>query len=165
MRIYKRILYLFLVSIILMSLTACESNNSSSDNSSNNNGSTSSESNSNTQSEYDQYNLLSFGEIEIDKNRGNGYYYFKVKITNNSDKAIRVISPEMSIYDKNNTLIDSTYPQQQGSIEPKQSFYLEGMCEENKDIDKVKINKYSYYIGNTFYDVDTLSKVSTQYSE
>lgn len=165
MRIYKRILYLFLVSIILMSLTACESNNSSSDNSSNNNGSTSSESNSNTQSEYDQYNLLSFGEIEIDKNRGNGYYYFKVKITNNSDKAIRVISPEMSIYDKNNTLIDSTYPQQQGSIEPKQSFYLEGMCEENKDIDKVKINKYSYYIGNTFYDVDTLSKVATKYSE
>ena len=165
MRIYKRILYLFLVSIILMSLTACESNNSSSDNSSNNNESTSSESNSHTQSEYDQYNLLSFGEIEIDKNRGNGYYYFKVKITNNSDKAIRVISPEMSIYDKNNTLIDSTYPQQQGSIEPKQSFYLEGMCEENKDIDKVKINKYSYYIGNTFYDVDTLSKVSTQYSE
>ena len=165
MRIYKRILYLFLVSIILMSLTACESNNSSSDNSSNNNESTSSESNSNTQSEYDQYNLLSFGEIEIDKNRGNGYYYFKVKITNNSDKAIRVISPEMSIYDKNNTLIDSTYPQQQGSIEPKQSFYLEGMCEENKDIDKVKINKYSYYIGNTFYDVDTLSKVATKYSE
>ena len=155
MGIYKRILYLFLVSIILMSLTACESNNSSSDNSSNNK----STSNDNTQSEYDQYNLLSFGEIEIDKNRGNGYYYFKVKITNNSDKAIRVISPEMSIYDKNNTLIDSTYPQQQGSIEPKQSFYLEGMCEENKDIDKVKINRYSYYIGNKFYDVDTLSGV------
>ena len=155
MGIYKRILYLFLVSIILMSLTACESNNSSSDNSSNNK----STSNDNTQSEYDQYNLLSFGKIEIDKNRGNGYYYFKVKITNNSDKAIRVISPEMSIYDKNNTLIDSTYPQQQGSIEPKQSFYLEGMCEENKDIDKVKINRYSYYIGNKFYDVDTLSGV------
>lgn len=162
MKIYKKTSYLFLVLIILMSLTACQSNNSSSNNSSNNNESTSSD---NIQSEYDQYNLLSFGKIEIDKNRGDGYYYFKVKITNNSDKAIRVISPEMSIYDKSNTLIDSTYPQQQGSIEPKQSFYLEGMCEENKDIDKVKINKYSYYIGNTFYDVDILSKVAEKYSE
>ena len=161
MKLCRKILYLFLVSIILMSLTACQSNNSSSDNSSNNNESTSSESNSNdnTQSEYDQYNLLSFGKIEIDKSKGDGYYYIKVKVKNNSDKAIRVISPEMSIYDKSNTLIDSTYPQQQSTIKPKQSFYMDSLVEANEDIDHVEINKYSYYIGNKLYDVDTLSEV------
>lgn len=151
MKICRRIPYLFLVSIILMSLlVGCESNNSNSGNSSNSN---------NTQSEYDQYNLLSFGKIEIDKSKGDGYYYIKVKIKNNSNKAIRVISPEMSIYDKSNTLVDSTYPQQQSTIKPKQSFYMDSLVEANEDIDHVEINKYSYYIGKTFYDVDTISEV------
>lgn len=151
MKICRSIPYLFLVSIILMLLlVGCESNNSKSGNLSNSN---------NTQSEYDQYNLLSFGKIEIDKSKGDGYYYIKVKVKNNSDKAIRVISPEMSIYDKSNTLVDSTYPQQQSTIKPKQSFYIDSLVEANEDIDHVEINKYSYYIEETFYDVDTLSEV------
>lgn len=158
MQLYKKIPYLLLILLILMPLTGCSE--SSTDNTNSNTESQSYEDNN-----FKKFNVLTFGKIEIDKNRGDGYYYFKVKITNNSDKIIRVISPEMSIYDKSNTLIDSTYPQQQGAIEPKQSFYLEGMCEENKNIDKVKINKYSYYIGKNFYDVDILSKVADEYTE
>lgn len=157
MRIYKRILYLFLVSIILMSLTACESNNSSSDNS-NNNKSTS---NDNTQSEYDQYNLLSFGKIEIDKTpryEGDTYYYFKVKVTNNSDEALRTVSPDMSVYDKNNTVITTLYDQKE-VVKPGESFYMESLMEGNENIDHVEINNYSYFIGKTFYQVDTISKV------
>lgn len=165
MQLYKKISYLSLVLIILVSLTACKNNMSSIDSSSSNTDSQTSEDTNNSvkDNEFEKFNVLTFSEIEIDKNRGDGYYYLKVKITNNSNKTIRIISPEMSIYDKSNTLIDSTYPQQQAPIEPKQSFYLEGMCEEDKNIDKVKINKYSYYIGNTFYDVDLLSKVAEKY--
>lgn len=157
MKLCKKISYLFLISLIIMSLGGCQNNNSYSDNTQN----TTEESNS-IKTEFDKYNVLSFSEVEIDKTpqyEGDDYYYFKVKVTNNSNDSVRTITPVFYAYDKDGTMLVSTEGQEIGSVESNKSLYIEGMVEKDENIDNVKINSYSYYIDKTYYNVDLISEV------
>ena len=155
-----------------MSLTACESNNSSSDNSSNNNGSTTEESSNNdsssSNSAFEEYNILSFSDLKLDKNPrydGDDYYYLKVKVTNNSNKTVRVITPSFFVYDKKGDMIVSADGQEMGSLESNKSLNIETTVSKDTNMDNVKINNYSYNSGKKYYRVDLVSKYAEEYEE
>lgn len=157
MKLCKKISYLFLISLIIMSLAGCQNNNSNSDTTQNTN-----EESNNIKSEFDKYNVLSFSEVEIDKTpqyEGDNYYHFKVKVTNNSSDPVRTITPVFYAYDKEGTMLVSVGGQEIGSVEGNKSLYIKCNVEEDKNIDNVKINNYSYYIDKTYYNVDLISEV------
>lgn len=160
MKLFKKISYLFLVLIIIMSLTGCQNNNSNSEES--DTAQNTNEESNNIKSEFDKYNVLSFSEVEIDKTpqyEGDNYYHFKVKVTNNSSDPVRTITPVFYAYDKEGTMLVSVAGQELGSVEGNKSLYIKGSVEKDKNIDNVKINNYSYYIDKTYYNVDLISEV------
>lgn len=157
MKLCKKISYLFLMSLIIMSLAGCQNNNSNSDTAQN----TTEESND-IKAEFDQYNVLSFSEVEIDKTpkyEGDTDYYLKVKVTNNSNEPVRTITPTFYAYDKEGTMLVSVEGQEIGSVEGNKSLYIEGCVAKDENIDNVKINTYSYDIDKTYYSVDLISEV------
>lgn len=157
MKLCKKISYLFLISLIIMSLAGCQNNNSNSNTAQN-----ATEESNNIKTEFDQYNVLSFSDVEIDKTpryEGDTDYYFKVKVTNNSNDPVRTITPVFYAYDKEGTMLVSFEGQELGSVEGNKSLYIEGCVEKDENIDNVKINTYSYYINKTYYNVDLISEV------
>ena len=120
----------------------------------------------NSNGSFDTYNILDFGEIEVDDSKdyeGDKFVDIKAKVTNNSNEIIKTITIDFYFYDDENTMIHSTHPQEGSSIEANQSFYIDALYDRYMDLDKIKINKYSYYIGDTYYTVDLLSKTADVY--
>lgn len=169
MRICKRISYLFLVSIILMSLlVGCESSSSSDTQEKAENTTEESSNNDSSNSEFEEYNVLSFSDLKLDKNPrydGDDYYYLKVKVTNNSNKTVRVITPSFFVYDKKGDMIVSADGQEMGSLESNKSLNIETTVSKDTNMDNVKINNYSYNIGKKYYRVDLVSKYAEEYEE
>lgn len=169
MKICRRIPYLFLVSIILMSLVGCESSSISEKNTQEKAKNTTEENSNNDSSnnEFEEYNILSFSDLKLDKNPrydGDDYYYLKVKVTNNSNKIVRIITPNFFVYDKKGNMIVSNEGQEMGSLESNKSLNIETMVKKDTDMDNIKINNYSYYIGEKYYRVDLVSKYAEEYT-
>lgn len=173
MKFCRKILYLFLVSFISISLLVGCQNNQSSSNSEDTQEKTSNttEGNSNNASsnnEFKEYDILSFSEIKLDKNPtydGDDFYRLKVKVTNNSNETIRSISPNFFAYDKNGDMIVSVEGQELGSIESNKSLNIEAIIDKDTNINSVKINNYSYDIGDKYYTVDVVSKYAEVYTK
>lgn len=111
--------------------------------------------------DFEEYNILSFGEIETDDSEdyeGDEYIDIKTKVTNNSNEIINTITIDFSLYDDSNTILETTHPQEGNSIEGNQSFYIDALYERDLNVKEVKINSYSYYIGDKYYEIDLISK-------
>lgn len=166
MKVCRKILYLFLVSLVSISLLAgCQSNSNSSDT---NNTTKKSSNNESSNNEFKEYNVLSFSELKLDKKSkydGDNYYSLKVKVTNNSNKIVRDIKPTFFVYDKNGDMIVSAEGEEIGSLESNKSLNIEATVEKDKDMDNIKINNYSYSIGKNYYTVDLISKYAEVYTD
>lgn len=172
MKLCRKMLYLFLVSIFsLLLVVGCESSSTSSDTQEKAESTTEESSENDTSSsnsEFEEYNILSFSDLKLDKNpkyEGDDSYYLKVKVTNNSNKAVRVITPVFFVYDKNGDMIVSAEGQEIGSLESKKSLNIEAMVNKDSNMDNIKINHYSYYVGEKYYTVDLISKYAEVYSD
>lgn len=164
----KKIMCLLLTLIMMISLVGCgnSESESTSENQSSSEVESTSENTVESNSDFDKYNIVSVGDVEINKvpeYEGDKYYDLRVKITNNSDQIIRDASVTFYAYDKEGTMIDTTEGQQNGSIEPNKSFYIESTIEKNKDIDTIKVDLYTYNIGEYYYKVDLISKFAEVY--
>lgn len=111
--------------------------------------------------DFDKYNILTFGEIEIDNTpdyEGDTYIDFKNKVTNNSSNTIHTTTIHYGLYDEEGVLVYTTYPQLGDSIPKGQSFYMDGLydTDEYPDVKNIKIIGYSYYIGDTYYTIDLI---------
>lgn len=161
MKKYKKIVYLFLILMINISLAGCQ-NNVQVESTSENQSSSTNESNN----DFKKYNVLSIGKVKIDREKNfdlDQDYDLRVKVTNNSDKIIRDVSITFYAYDKEGTMINSKESDSYGSIKQNKSFYIEGMIEANEDIDTVKVELYTYNIGENYYKVDLISKYAEVY--
>lgn len=158
----KKIASLLLSGILSLSMmTGCNSNDVD------NSDSTSTEVNNQIENrkatdEFNEYNILTFGEIEVDntpKYDGDVYTDFKCKVTNNSAKTIKTVTIDFGFYDEEGTLIEGTYPQEGSSIVEGQSFYI-GSLYNTEEIQpkEIKITGYSYYIDDNYYTVDLIGK-------
>lgn len=169
MKVCRKILYLFLVSLISISLLAgCQSNQSNSNSSDTNNTTEKSSNNESSNNEFKEYNVLSFSELKLDKRSkydGDDSYYLKVKVTNNSNKTVRIITPSFFVYDKNGDMIVSQEGQEMGSLEGNKSLNIETTVNKDKNMDNVKINNYSYNIGSKHYTVDLISKYAEVFTD
>lgn len=117
-------------------------------------------SNDTANNKFEQYNILDISEIEIDTTEeyeGDEYIRAKSKITNNSKDIVRDITVDFSGF-KDNTIIDSQSPFEGGSINSGQSVVMEGLFFRADDLDDIQINTYSYTVGDTYYEVDLISK-------
>lgn len=119
------------------------------------------------ESDFDRYNILTFGAIEINKEpdyEGDEYADFKCKVTNNSDEIINTITIHYGLYDKEGTLLNETYPQTPESIPGGSSYYSDGLYNMDEyDATDIKITGYSYYIGDNFYDIDLIGQTAEVY--
>ena len=170
MKVCRKILYLFLVSFVSISLlVGCQNSSSSEDTQEKTNNTIEESSNDeSSNNEFKKYNILSFSELKLDKNSrydGDDSYYLKVKVTNNSNKTVRIITPSFFVYDKNGDMIVSVAGQEMGSLEGNKSLNIETKVDKDKNMDNIKINYYSYNIGKNYYTVDLISKYAEAYSE
>lgn len=114
-------------------------------------------------SEFNEYNILSFSEIEVDEKPvfdDSTYINFNCDVTNNSDKIIKTVTVYFSFYDENGNILSSTYPQDPNSILSNQSFNITGLYDSAKyDVKEIKVTGYSYYIGDNYYQVDLVGEV------
>lgn len=157
----KKVLYLFLVSLFIISLTGCTSqtNNTTEDEQE-------VSTNNNLETTFEDCNILSFSEITIDKNskyEGDNYYYLKVKVKNNSKETVRVVTPTFSIYDSGDTILKTVDGQETAPLKGGQSVYIETITDKDNSTNNIKINNYSYYIGKTYYTVDLVSETAESY--
>ncbi|MDC9399807.1 hypothetical protein PSM49_18940, partial [Clostridioides difficile] len=67
-------------------------------------------------------------------------YYLKVKVTNNSNKTVRIITPSFFVYDKNGDMIVSAEGQEMGSLEGIKSLNIETTVSKDKNMENIKIN-------------------------
>ncbi len=158
----KRVVIFLLVFAMGTVVIGCSNNKSNENEQTNSNNETT----QTTSNEFDTYNILTFGEIEVDDSadyEGDEFIDIKAKVTNNSDEIIKTITVDFYFYDDENTIIDSTHPQEGSSIEANQSFYIDALYDRDMNVDNIKINTYSYYIGDTYYTVDLLSKTAEVY--
>lgn len=151
---------ILLISILgLITFTGCSSTNNNSDKVIQENNETSS-------NDFEKYNILSFGEIEVDDSEdyeGDEYIDIKTKVTNNSNEIIKTVTINFSLYEDENTILETTHPQEGGPIEGNQSFYIDALYERSMNVKDIKINSYDYYIGDTYYEVDLISKTVDKY--
>lgn len=114
-------------------------------------------------SEFNEYNILSFSEIEVDEKPifdDSTYIHFNCDVTNNSDKTIKTVTVYFSFYDENGNILSSTYPQDPNSILSNQSFNITGLYDSVEyDVKEIKVTGYSYYIGDNYYQVDLVGEV------
>lgn len=173
MKLCRSMLYLFLVSFLSLTLlVGCESSSKPEDTQEKTNDNTieteDNNNNDSSNSAFEEYNILSFSNLELNKEpkyEGDDYYHLKTKVTNNSNKTVRTITVSFFVYDKNGDMIVSQQGQEMGSLEDKKSLNIEEMVNKDKDMDNIKINHYSYYIGSKYYSVDLISKYAEVYSD
>lgn len=112
--------------------------------------------------DFEKYNILTFGEIEIDNTpdyEGDTYINYKNKVTNNSPNVIIKTTVRYGLYDEEGTLIDTDGRFNDTTILENQSFYMKGAYDiaDCPNIKTVKIVEYEYYIGETCYTVDLIN--------
>lgn len=148
-----------LISILGLTIfTGCSTTNNNSDS---NSDKIMQENNEEASNDFETYDILSFGEIEVDDledYEGDEYIDIKAKVTNNSNEIIKTITVDFAFYEDENTILETTHPQEGGSIKGNQSFYIDALYERSMDVKDIKINSYSYYIGDKYYEVDLISK-------
>ena len=157
----KKLIILFISILGITIFTGCSSANDSLDN---NTDKAIQENNKTSSNNFEKYNILSFGEIEI--NTSEDYEddeYIKTKVTNNSNEIIKTITIDFSLYEDENTILETTHPQESGPIKGNQSFYIYALYERSMNVKDIKINSYSYYIGDKYYETDLISKTVNVY--
>lgn len=111
---------------------------------------------------FDKYNILSFGKIEIDTTKdydGDVYNDIKFKVTNNSDKTVHTITVDVAFYDEEGVMLGVTYPQEISSTPSGSSLYLASLYDTTEyNVKEMKIVGYSYYIGENYYTVDLVGQ-------
>lgn len=116
---------------------------------------------------FDKYNILSFGEIEIDTTKdydGDVYNDIKFKVTNNSDKTVHTITVDIAFYDEEGVMLGATYPQEISSTPSGSSLYLDSLYDTTEyNVKEMKIVGYSYYIGENYYTVDLVGQFVEMY--
>ena len=159
----KKVLYLFFVSLFVISLSGCTSQaNNTAEDEQEQQAST----NNNLETTFENLNILSFSEITIDRSpkyEGDNYYYLIVKVKNNSKKTVRIVTPTFSIYDSGDTILKTVEGQEEAPLKGGQSIYIETTTDKDNSTNSVKINNYSYYIGKIYYTVDLVSETAESY--
>ena len=159
----KKLIILFISILGITIFTGCSSANDSLDN---NTDKAIQENNKTSSNNFEKYNILSFGEIEINTSEDyedDEYIDIKTKVTNNSNEIIKTITIDFSLYEDENTILETTHPQEGGPIEGNQSFYIDALYERSMNVKDIKINSYSYYIGDKYYETDLISKTVNVY--
>lgn len=159
----KKLIILFISILGITIFTGCSSANDSLDN---NTDKAIQENNKTSSNNFEKYNILSFGEIEINTSEDyedDEYIDIKTKVTNNSNEIIKTITIDFSLYEDENTILETTHPQESGPIKGNQSFYIYALYERSMNVKDIKINSYSYYIGDKYYETDLISKTVNVY--
>lgn len=111
---------------------------------------------------FDEHNILTFEEIEVNNTpdyKGDKYIDFKCKVTNNSEQMIKNVDVNFSLYDKDNVLLDSKSAWDDTTIPSGNSFYVDSSFDSTEyKVNEIKIDSYSYYIGDVYYKVDLMAK-------
>ena len=116
-------------------------------------------------SKFDQYNVISFEATNKGVDEW-GFLTYDIKMTNNGDFAVTLVSPVVDFLDADGNILYTTYPQTQSNLKPGASVSEEALA-SSEDFDfnllsEVIIDNYSYYtVGldkDCFVDVNTLAK-------
>lgn len=112
---------------------------------------------------YQSYNVISFesGDVSVDEW---GFITSDIKITNNGDFTVALVSPVVDFLDKDGNILYTTYPQTQNNLRPG-TYTTEEAIASSDDFDfsafdKIAIENYSYYTVDGpehFVDVNTVS--------
>lgn len=116
-------------------------------------------------SKFDQYNVISFEATNKGVDEW-GFLTYDIKMTNNGDFAVTLVSPVVDFLDADGNILYTTYPQTQSNLKPGASVSEEAIA-SSEDFDfnllsEVIIDNYSYYtvgLDKDYYlDINTLAK-------
>ncbi|MCI5499353.1 MAG: hypothetical protein MR419_07500 [Clostridiales bacterium] len=117
---------------------------------------------------FDECDILTFEALDTE-DRGDGYFTTKIKVTNNSDLSLKLVSMDIAYRDKdNNVLYLDRLVQYNGGVYPHTSF-TQGNFLSQSDVDlsqvaSITVDSYWYDLGspdengNDHFEINTIAK-------